>query len=249
MMSIGQTLSALLFATACAAPTVAQTPPPVESRGFIEVNGTGVVQVTPDRARINFAVETQGASASDASSDNAQLMDAVVKALRGMGIRALEVETFGYALRPDYSMRPAEPQGGRVISGYTAMNNIRVTLADIQAVGRVMDAAIEAGANRVSSLAFEATDTEAARHEALTSAVAEARGQARTMAAALDRELGEPMEVRGGANVPSPRVQGGPAMMAMERAVDTPIEAGDLSVTASVFIRFAIGGPTSPEGR
>ena len=249
MLAIGKTLPALLLATACAAPTVAQTPSPVESRGFIEVNGNGVVQVTPDRARINFAVETQAASASDASSQNAQLMDAVVKALRGMGIRALEVETFGYALRPDYSMRPADPQGGRVISGYTALNNIRVTLADIQAVGRVMDAAIEAGANRVSSLAFEATDTEAARRTALTLAVAQARSQAETMAAALGRALGEPMEVRGGASVPSPRVQGGPAMMAMERAVDTPIEAGDLNVTASVSIRFALGGPPSLEGR
>jgi uncharacterized protein YggE len=215
---------------------------------YVEVSGTGVVQVSPDRAAISFAVETQAASAADASTENATSMDAVVQVLRGLDVRGLDVETFGYALRPDYAQRGGDPQGARVIAGYTALNNIRVTVEDIQAVGRVVDAAIAAGANRVASLSFSATDTDAARREALARAVTSARAQAAAMAAALGRELGDPLEVRGGAEAPSPLMRA-ESMVFMRAAPDTPVEAGDLDVTASVTIRFALGGPAGMEGR
>ena len=248
MKSSRRALPALMLAVLASAPATAQAPPDASTRSFIEVSGAGVVTVAPDRARISFAVETQADAAAAASTQNADQMDAVVRALRGLGVRGLTVETFGYALRPDYAPRPNDPGRGRLIVGYTAQNNIRVTLGDIEAVGRVMDAAIQAGANRVSSLAFEASDTEAARHDALTLAVARARREAETMAAALGRELGEPLEVRGGAELPSPQFRSAQPMMAME-AADTPIEAGDLTVTATVFIRFALGGSLPGEGR
>ena len=248
MTSSRRALPALLIAVLTAPPVAGQAPPDAPARSFIEVSGTGVVQVAPDLARISFAVETQATAAAAASAQNADRMDAVIRALRGLGVGGLTVETFGYALRPDYAPRTTDPERGRMISGYTALNNIRVTLGDIGAVGRAVDAAIQAGANRVSSLTFEATDTETARNDALTMAVARARREAETMAAALGRELGEPLEVRGGAEVPSPRFRSAQPMMAME-AADTPVEAGDLNVTATVFIRFALGGSLPGEGR
>lgn len=249
MTSIPRALPALLVAALAASPGTAQAPPDAASRGFIEVNGIGMVQVTPDQARIDFAVETRAATAADATAENASRMDAVIRALRSLGTRDLTVETFGYGLRPEYGPRTPDPEWRPEIVGYTAQNNIRVTLRDIQAVGRVMDTAVRSGANRVAGLAFQATDTEAARRDALAMAVAQARSQAQTMAAALGRTLGEPLEVRGGADAPSPRMPQGAALMAMERAVDTPVEAGDLNVTASVFIRFALGDPAPMEGR
>lgn len=242
MRIIGRVLPVLLLAGWTAAPAGAQTPgegPPV---GFIEVSGTGLVQVAPDRVRVSFAVETQAASAAEASTQNARLMETAVSAVRALGVRDLTVETFGYALRPDYALPASDPSRGRVISGYTAVNNIRVLAGDVQAVGRIIDAAIQGGANRVSSLAFEATDTEAARREALSQAVAQARSEAETIALALGRTLGEALEVRGGAQAPSPRPEMAMAG-ALYRSAETPIEAGDLNVTASVSIRFALGGP------
>jgi uncharacterized protein YggE len=249
MTSISRALPALLIATLAVAPLAAQAPADGPSRGFIEVNGIGMVQVTPDQARIDFAVETRAGTAAEATAENASRMDAVIRALRSLGVQDLTVETFGYALRPEYGPRTPDPAWRPEIAGYTAQNNIRVTLGDIQAVGRVMDTAVRSGANRVAGLTFQATDTEVARREALTMAVAQARSQAEAMSAALGRTLGEPLEVRGGADSPSPRMPQGAALMAMERAVDTPVEAGDLNVTASVFIRFALGGPAPLEGR
>lgn len=210
-----------------------------EPRPFIEVSGSATVSVRPDRVRASFAVETRAAVAADASAENAVLMDAVVRALRQAGVPGLEIETFGYSLRPEYSW--SEPGRRQVIDGYTAVNHVRVSAADVSAAGRLVDAAIRAGANRVASLAFEASDTRAAREEALASAVESAAAQARAMAAALGRALGDPLEVRGGAQPPAPRGSPDIAFMRAE-AVETPIEAGDVTVSASVTIRFALGG-------
>ena len=242
MTSIRRVLPGILLLTQ-AAVAGGQTTPATQPSGFIEVNGSGIVQVTPDRARLTFAVETQATAAGEASAQNARRMDAVIRALRSLGVRDLVVETFGYSLRPDYSTTPTDAMRARTIAGYTALNNIRVTVSDVGAVGKVMDKAIEAGANRVSGLAFEASDTEDARREALTLAVSRARAQAEAMAAALGRELGEPLEVRGGAESPSPRPPYAMAMAMEARGADTPVEAGDLNVVASVSIRFALGGP------
>ncbi len=249
---------ALLAAAACGGrPPLAQTPAPaapsfIEVSGtpapggpsFIEVSGSAAVTVPPDLVRVSFAVETQAAQADDASSANATLMNAVVGTLKESAIRGVRVETFGYTLRPDYAVSQAPRT--RVIEGYTALNNVRATAGDITAAGRLVDIAIQAGANRVSSLVFDAADAEAARAEALRLAVRRATAQAEVMAEALGRELGSPLEVRGGAELPFPRAQGPVAFRAAE-AVDTPIEAGDLTVSASVTIRFALGGTL--EGR
>lgn len=203
----------------------------------IEVSGSASVQVSPDLVRVSFAVETHDKEATAAASANAQSMSGVMAALRAASLPGLRIETFGYALNPDYAPMTQSDQSRRIV-GYTALNNIRVTVTDVQVAGKVMDTAIGAGANRVSSLAFDASDTSGARREALTRAVAEARSQAETIAAALNRELGPPLEVHGGAQQPQPRPQNGLMLM---REAATPVEAGDLTVNASVTIRFAIG--------
>ena len=220
---------------------------PARERSVVEVSGTAEVDVPADRARAIFAVETRAPSAAAASSSNAETMDDVIAALRGSGVPGLEIETSGYALRPEYRM---DQERVRQIDGYVALNNVHVTIDDVQAVGRVIDLAIGAGANRVAGLSFEAIDTEAARLEALRMAVERATAEARAIASALGRELGEPLEVRGGADVPGPpRPYEAASRMLMDaQAAPTPIEPGDQTVRATVSITFALG-PASPGGR
>jgi uncharacterized protein YggE len=211
---------------------------------FIEVTGNGAVEIAPDRAQADFAVETQADNAKEASAANAASMSGVVSALRALDLPGLTIETFGYALRPDYAYPTVEGVRTRVIEGYTALNHVRVTVDDVSAAGRIIDAAIGAGANRVASLAFLATDPSEARGRALSQAVEQARQEAETIARALGRELGAPLEVRGGAQSPTPRRDTGPQMMELAaRAVETPIEAGGQTVRASVTIRFLLGPP------
>lgn len=204
---------------------------------FVEVSAVGRVDATTDRAVVRFAVETEATDAAEASQENARRMDAVLQAVRELGVEGTELETSGYQLSPIYR-RPA--QGGtQEIAGYRAQNFVEVTLDDVDAVGRVIDAAIGAGANRIAGLTFTARDTRPARLEALRIAVERAREEAETMAAALGVPLGPPLEVRTGGETDPPR----PMMMRMEAAqadVSTPIEAGDQTVTAHVTVRYRL---------
>lgn len=203
---------------------------------FIEVNGSATVTVPADRARVAFAVETRAMTASDAAGENALIMDAVLRAVRGGDIPGLTLETFGYTLRPEYSFGEDR---ARTIEGYTAQNNVRAVTSDVDAIGTLIDLAIAAGANRVASIAFETADPEPARAEALALAVRHARTQARTIAETLGHELGAALEVRGGADRPTPR--GVDMDMMLMRAEATPIEPGEETVSANVTVRFALG--------
>ncbi len=207
--------------------------------GWIQVNGTGSVQVAPDRATVAFAMETRAGAADAAARSNADAMDRVLTALRQAGFTGLRLETYGYSLRPEYSGN--NNQRTREIAGYTAMNNVRATIENVNGVGRVVDVAISAGANRVASIGFFASDTDEARAEALAEAVQNARAEAEIIARSLGYRLGAPLEINGGANRPVPRPYEMADMAMMSRAVETPIEAGDQTVTASVSIRFALG--------
>lgn len=204
---------------------------------FIEVSGQATVELPADQAEISFAMETRADDAAAAASDNAQEMSRVFAAIRSGGFAGLELETFGYSLQPQYA---TNDQRVRSIVGYVAFNNIRVTISDVDAVGRLIDVAVAAGANRVASISFSASDTEPARAQALAEAVRNARAQAGVIATSLGYELGAPLEIRGGAQRPTPIMFD--AMRTVQaQAAPTPIEAGSQTVDANVTIRFALG--------
>ncbi len=204
--------------------------------GFVDVSGVGVVMVEPDRAKISFAVETEGETAQESVRANADLMTSAITALEGASTD-VELQTNGYSVQHRYR-RVNRESGEMQIAGYTTINHIEVTTERISDVGLIIDIATGAGANRVASLVFMASDVEAARAEALRMAIVDARQQAETMASALGLPLGPPLEVRGSnqqrqqdANIRT---------MAMEAA--TPIAAGDQAIRANVTIRFRLGG-------
>lgn len=229
---------------ACAPATAQSLPSPVPSQdgepGTIEVTGQAQVQVPADRVSISFGVETEAQSASDASTQNAEKMEAVVASLRGSGVPGLEIETYGYSLTPEYRIQGREDPSRRSISGYRAMNNIRVTVPGVEQAGELLDAGVGAGANRVVNLQFDATDTREARLEALRRAVGVAREEAQTIAEAMGVALGPPVEVRGGASPGEPRMFARAATFAEMGEVRTPIEAGTQTVSASVTILYRI---------
>jgi uncharacterized protein len=206
----------------------------------VTVTGTAEVEAQPDRARIFFAVETEGETAREAGEENARVMTAVSEALvsEGAGAAGLRVETFGYSLTPRYG--PVRADQSREILGYTARNTVQVRVDEVARVGPLIDAALESGANRVANLQFELQDAEPFRHEAVRLAVQRARSEAEVIAEALGVPLGPALDVQGGADTFYPRQ----AFAGMERAVammdSTPIEAGMQTVTARVTIRFRL---------
>lgn len=210
----------------------------------VTVNATAQVERAPDRAVATLAVETQAETAQAASQQNAQSMDALLAALRNLGLSDEALRTTGYRLNPVYI--PAERgETGPRISGYRAVNMVEVRVDSLPRLGAIIDAAIGAGANRVASLHFELRDMESARLEAIGEAVVKARREAEVVARAAGQRLGLPHSIQTSSEVPFPR-----PMYATERAVamdmaqaQTPIESGTLTVTAHVTIVYRLELP------
>lgn len=232
-------LSGLLALSA--GPALAQTVAPEPPR-VISVSATGVVQRQPDRAVLMIAVESHAATAQQASQTNARKMDAVFSTLRTLGIVAPNVQTVSYGLSPEYGQpdpRSTTPNVPRVV-GYAAINMVRVQTDSILRVGAIIDAVVKAGANRIDNLSFELRDPESARLEALRKAVEKARAEADAVATAAGQRLGVPTAISTSSGY-EPRPMYRVAMDAVaEMPAPTPVEAGNLSVTATVNITYKL---------
>ena len=197
----------------------------------ISVTGTGVVKAKPDRAVISLSVVTQADTAERALSENAEKMDSVIKAVRAAGILENQTETSAYSLNPVWEY-PEE--GSPRIVGYTCSNTIRVTVKDLNKVGKIIDTAVTAGANQVSSLQFTISDG-AMRQlglNALSLAVEDAASKASVIATAARVTLIGPVSIS--LSGYSPYVKSY-AFESIARSIATPIlSPEEISVTVSV---------------
>ncbi len=212
---------------------------PPEKR-TISVSGHGEVDIEPDVALVSLAVETVHERADAAVSENAERSDRVVQAIKqhlGDGDR---VSTTGFSLQPRYEHRDGSPEPR--ITGYVASNSVRVETKRTDGIGKIVDAAIRVGANRVDQLEFTAENPEPARLEALSRAGKHAKAQAASIAAALGVGLGKVQSVSSSGPMPVyAKHYDGMARMAMAEAVPaTPIEAGQVRVSADVSVVYEI---------
>lgn len=242
--SVGIFLPAILGVLLSAPSAMAQSGPGAgPAVPAVAVTGNAEVAAAPDRALVSLGAVVEGKQAQDAQKQIAQIMQRVIKDIKAQGVAEERIRTTGLSLNPVYS-HPApragqEPEAPRIV-GYRASNTVRVQVDDLERVGGVIDAGIAAGANQLNSLTFDLRDDLKHRRQALQLAAQEARAKAEAIAAALNLQLGEVLEVR---------EEGGPASYPVERrmaapaAAGTPIQPGQVQVSASVQVRFRLVGP------
>ena len=197
----------------------------------ITVVGTGTADVVPDVADWSFGVSSQAATASDALSANASAMNAVLDALKNAGVSKGDLQT------TEVSLYPQTADDGRTVTGYSASSTVTATVRTLGDAGKVVDAAVRAGANDVYGPNLHPSDTDAQYREAVDKAFDDARAHAEAIAAKAGVSLGAPVAiVEGGGYVPGP-------VMAYDRAAAAevaPVEPGTQTVSASLTVTFAI---------
>lgn len=220
-------VAALLLATTA----VAQTLPP--RRAFVRAYGEASVSVRPDVARVSVGVLTQDRTASDAATKNAEQAAAVIAALRALLGPTAEIRTVSYTLGPVYHY----PPGGQAqLTGFNANNIVEAVIGDLSLIGRVIDAAIQAGANRVESLRLGLKDEDPVRAQALRLAGQKARAKAEAIAGGAGVRLGPVISAEEGYQV---RPVGTTERVGVAAAT-TPVEPGLLDVRATVTLEFEI---------
>jgi len=213
----------------------------------VTVTGTGSVYSVPDIAKFSTGVVTEADTSTEAMQKNARLMDAVVNAIKGAGIPEKDIKTSRITLEPVYNYY-SQPQGATEkprIVGYKATNTVTVTIRDLSKVGTTIDAANNAGANKVAGVTFELSDEKATvvYKEALTKAVKEGGDKAKTIAdAAGTGALTLKSISESGAYYPQPYyMEYGMAARAADAAPPTPVSPGEQKVQATVSMVYTFG--------
>jgi uncharacterized protein YggE len=233
-------IALVLVTTAVIGCAAAATTDTVNSN-VISVSGSGSVTGSPDRAQLTFGVQTENANVKTAQSDNAVQMNAVIDALVAAGIPKDQMKTTGYSIYPVY--QDSTGLLNQKIKSYQVTNTLQVTLKDVNQTGNVIDTAVTAGVNNVNSIQFMLSDEQAQslRSEALKNAVILARADANVVAAALGVNITGVQSAdisQGYTPIVYDNYQAGAATA--KSVVPTPVQPGDITVTAQVSITYSI---------
>jgi hypothetical protein len=230
-------------------------------KSTLSVSGMASAKTQPDMVSVTVGIETNGTTAAEAASANAELVNATITALTELGITEEQMATSSYNLFPVYSdVQPDEaciaifppPPGcepNTVITGYGASSSLTVTFeaeGEVDA-GTVIDTEIGAGANNVSGVFFfvSTEKQQEIRDGLIADAIADARHKADVAAAALEMEVSGIHSVSL-TDVHFPVFARGAETLQLDAS--TQILPGEQEVTSTVSITYIITASAGTEG-
>ena len=213
-----------------------------EQQNAISVSGNAKLEVEPDQAEVYVMIETSNEKADAAKNENARTSDNVIKALKKKGIKDEDIETTSFYISPRYKWDNDNQE--QVLIGYTAANTLKVTTKDVDNAGKVIDTAVDNGANSIQNVNFGLSKEmqKEVFGEALISASKVARDKAESLANSLGVNLGKVISVQE-SNFNFVPFDYAPRMDVMESSkagIPTQIEPGKVEVNAFVSVAYEI---------
>ena len=205
-----------------------------DAAGQITVTGIGSAAAPPDVAIVTVGVEVVARSVAAARTQAATDGAAVIEALHSGGVGERDTSTTAFSLHPEYDHR-----NGRQLRGYRVANTVEARVRDLDSLGQLLDSVIAAGGDNtvVNGIRFTHEDSTALDTVARTEAWQDARRKAAQLAELAGLELGKPSFITEQTH-PPPMPPVRHAML--EATAATPIEAGELAVTVTITVGFAI---------
>lgn len=206
----------------------------------VTVSAEGKVNAKPDIAQIRLSVVSKGQTVKLVSSQNNEKMNAVINAVKGLGVEAKDILTSQYDLNPDYDWT----SGGRKFLGYTLTQEITVKVRKLENVDEVLDSAVKSGANEVGGLTFDIDDAGGVKKEAREKAFATAKEKAVDMARAAGVSLGRVVTFSEDFSAPAVSYRNfamdAKAMAVPEEASGASVEPGSKEMTVNVSVTYEI---------
>ena len=191
---------ALIFALAAiglprlSASAATPTPEPVEQQPqapvcdasrTVDVSGTAVINVAPDRVLIQLGVQSNGISPKEVQRRNAAAISRVRAAIQKLGVKASDITSDNYIIEPIY-----EDYDALYIKGYRINNVVAITLRDVSKTSQVIAAALGAGANQVVNVDLYTSELRKYRDQARDMAMKAAAEKAQALAGAAGTQTG-----------------------------------------------------------
>ncbi|TFB22885.1 DUF541 domain-containing protein [Filobacillus milosensis] len=201
-----------------------------EEERVMTVTGEGIVTAEPNVAEVTLGVVTENQDLATAQQQNAEAINQVIQALVNQGIPRQDIQTVDYSITPQYDY----VDGVQQFRGYQVTHLLRISVDEIATVGRVIDSAVEAGANRVMSIEFSVSHPEVFYQIGLTRAMEDALAKAETLAETVNAEL-DPLPIK------IEELTGDSPVMYQTFAASsggTSIEPGQLDITVRVRTKY-----------
>ncbi len=166
----------------------------------ITVSGAGKVYAKPDVAIISLGVTNTASTVTDVTKNNADKMNAVIEAVKKLGVEEKDIETTNYNLSPNYENRavsmmyPYNGSTGKIVS-YTLSQNIQVKIRDFDKISDILSQGTSQGANLVGNLQFTIDDPEQFKDQARAKAIEQAKTNAESLAKESGINLGKIINV------------------------------------------------------
>ena len=209
------------------------------SKRTVSVSGSGSVTVEADNATIVLSVITRSKDLASAAGDNAKKMTAVQDAIIALGFQKSAITTQNYSIYQESSYS----NGKQVLGDYRVTNEVKVTVNELDKVSEIIDTAIKAGANQLSSLDFGMTDTQLAVKQARTLAIQQAQDAALLIAGTSGAELGKVLTIQERQSSALPRtvmLKAAAYNDAAMEAASTPISSGKSTITITVDATYEL---------
>jgi uncharacterized protein len=165
-------------------PTLAAQPVCDHTRS-VQVSGTAVVNVIPDRALITLGVQSNGRTSALVQAANTAAIERVVKAVKALGVEARDISTDRYIIYPIY-----EDYDSIRIKGYRIDNTIAITLRDVAKTNDVITAALQGDANQLRNVELYTSELRKYRDQAREMAMKAAVEKASALAQAAGAQTG-----------------------------------------------------------
>ncbi len=200
----------------------------------ISVDGQGMISVAPDVAYVSLGIETRANTAEQAQKDNAKAFSGLKNVLlQTFKIKDKDIQTSYFQVQPVYSYKNQEQQ----IIGYTASHNLKITYRDLNGLGKLLDAASKADANRINGIQFDTEKRQEYELQAIQNAMKNAEVKAKVIAESAGASLKGVLQVSQSSSSPGPIMYYGNTKAKMDLA-ETSISIGQLDITASVHVQY-----------
>ena len=203
----------------------------------INITGQASRSVAPNYAILTLGITSQNTNINTAKSNNDRIMSNLISQLANLGVAKKDIYTSSISINPtsDYQ------DGKRINTGYNVSNHVTVKINNLDNVGKVVDAAVSAGANDINNLSFQNDVSQQLSDSLTTEAIQYGRHKAEVIAAALGRTLGPVKTVSISTTETSTMDSGyyrNPVMLKAALETATPVEKGSLIVSQDANITY-----------
>lgn len=202
----------------------------------VQVTASGQASGTPDTLTLQLGVSTTASSATAALARNDSEMSRLQATLEGAGVASRGLSTADLQLSPNYD------QSG-TITGYTAEDELVVTLSNLHHAGTTIDAAADAVGDdvQIEGLSFSLADTEGLRQSARVAAMRAAHRAAAALAVAGGARLGRIEKITDDEQLAPPPPSPLPEFAAgASHAASVPVQPGIEQVTDQVTVVYEL---------